>query len=109
MSDLEATFAILGLAVLTLVSRSFFLLSDKELALPGWARRALKYAPLAALVAICVPEIVLSQGALAATFKDARVAAAATAAGYYFWRRGILGTIITGMAVFLPLRLALGW
>ncbi len=109
MNDLAGAFAILGLAVLTLVSRSFFLLSDKELALPGWARRALKYAPLAALVAICVPEIVMSQGALVATFKDARLIAGAVAAGYYFWRRGILGTIITGMAVFLPLRLALGW
>lgn len=109
MNELEAVFAILGLAVLTLVSRSFFLLSDRELALPGWARRALKYAPLAALVAICVPEIVMSQGALVATCKDARLAGATVAAGYYFWRRGILGTIITGMAVFLPLRLVLGW
>jgi branched-subunit amino acid transport protein len=109
MNELEATFAILGLAVLTLVSRSFFLLSDRELALPGWARRALKYAPLAALVAICVPDIVMFQGALVATFKDARLAGATVAAGYYFWCRGILGTIITGMAVFLPLRLVLGW
>ena len=109
MNDLESAFAILGLAVLTLVSRSFFLLSDRELALPAWARRALKYAPLAALVAICVPEILMTQGALVSTLKDARLAAAAAAAGYYFWRRGILGTIITGMAVFLPLRLALGW
>jgi branched-subunit amino acid transport protein len=109
MNDLEATLAILGLAVLTLLSRSFFLLPDQELAMPGWAKRALKYAPLAALVAICVPEIVMAQGALITTVQDARLAGALAASGYYFWRRGILGTIVTGMAVFLPLRIALGW
>lgn len=109
MSELETAWAILGLGVMTLLSRSLFLLSDKNLSLPHWARRTLQYAPLAALVAICAPEIVMAQGALVTTLKDARVVAAAAAAGYYFWRRGILGTIITGMAVFLPLRLALGW
>ena len=29
-------------------------------------------------------------------------------AAYFRWRRGILGTILTGMAVLLPLRLGLG-
>jgi branched-subunit amino acid transport protein len=109
VNDLETVLAILGLAVLTLLSRSFFLLPDQELAMPGWAKRALKYAPLAALVAICVPEIVMTQGALITSAADARLAGAVAASGYYFWRRGILGTIVTGMAVFLPLRIALGW
>ena len=40
---------------------------------------------------------------------DARFYAAAAASVYFFWRRGILGTIVTGMAVLLPLRLGLGW
>ena len=30
------------------------------------------------------------------------------ATGYYFWRRGILGTIVVGMAVYLPLHIRLG-
>ena len=40
---------------------------------------------------------------------SARLPAALCAAGYYFWRRGILGTIIVGMAVYLPLHIGLGW
>ncbi|PSJ20543.1 branched-chain amino acid transporter, partial [Halomonas sp. ND22Bw] len=28
---------------------------------------------------------------------------------YYFWRRGVLGTMLVGMAVYLPLHLGLGW
>jgi branched-subunit amino acid transport protein len=105
----EAFLTILGLAAITLLSRSFFLLSDRELALPGWVQRGLRYAPLAALAAVVVPEIVMTQGHLIDTWKDARLFAAAASAAYYFWRRGILGTILTGMAVLVPLKLVLGW
>jgi branched-subunit amino acid transport protein len=51
----------------------------------------------------------MTQGRLIDTLLDARLFAALAAAGYYFWRRGILGTILAGMAVLLPLRLGLGW
>jgi branched-subunit amino acid transport protein len=56
-----------------------------------------------------VPEIVMAQGELIDTWKDARLYAAAAASAYFFWRRGILGTIVTGMAVLIPLKLGLGW
>ena len=51
----------------------------------------------------------MSQGALITTLQDARLPAVLCATGYYFWRRGILGTILVGMAVYLPLHLGLGW
>jgi hypothetical protein len=28
---------------------------------------------------------------------------------YYVWRRGVLGTMLAGLAVYLPLRVLLGW
>jgi hypothetical protein len=28
---------------------------------------------------------------------------------WFFWQRGVLGTIVAGMAVYLPLRIGLGW
>jgi branched-subunit amino acid transport protein len=74
-----------------------------------WLRQGLRYAPLAALAAVVVPEVVMTQGHLISSFKDARLYAAAAAAAYFFWRRGILGTIVTGTAVMLLLRLGLGW
>ena len=110
MSLGEFLLAIGGLTLITIVTRSFFLLSERELALPEWVKRGLRYAPLAALAAVVVPEIVMSQGRLVtAPWMDARFYAAAAASAYFFWRRGILGTILTGMAVLLPLRLGLGW
>jgi branched-subunit amino acid transport protein len=109
MGPWEATFAILGLAVITVVTRSFFFISDRELPIPAWVQQGLRFAPLAALAAVVVPEIVMTQGQLIDTWQDARLFAAAAALAYFFWRRGILGTILTGMAVLLPLKLGLGW
>jgi branched-subunit amino acid transport protein len=105
----EGVVAIVGLTVLTVVSRGFFFLSRREIPLPEGLRQALRYAPLAALAAVVAPEIVMTQGRLIDTLFDARIFAAVASAAYYFWRRGILGTIVVGMAVLLPLRLGLGW
>ena len=109
MSSLEAFFTILGLALVTVLTRSFLMLPERELPMPPWARRALKYAPLAALVAIIAPEVLMKNGVLIATPLDARLIGAAVAGAWFFFRRGILGTIVVGMAVFLPLRIGLGW
>ena len=106
---LESAIAILGLAVITVVSRSFFMLPERELPLPDWLKRGLKYAPLAALTAVIAPEILMTQGELINSVMDARIPAVLCATAYYFWRRGILGTIVIGMAVYLPLHIGWGW
>ncbi|HEY0819500.1 MAG TPA: AzlD domain-containing protein [Rhizobacter sp.] len=109
MNSGYALVTIVGLTVITVLTRGFFLISEKELVLPEWVKRGLRYAPLAALAAVVVPEIVMAQGELIDTWKDARIYAAMAASAYYFWRRGMLGTIVTGMAVLIPLKLGLGW
>jgi branched-subunit amino acid transport protein len=109
MTTIETVITILGLAVITLVTRAFFLIPDRDLPMPGWLREGLRYAPLAAMAAVVVPEIVTNQGTLIATWKDPRLYGAAAGAAYYFWRRGILGTIVCGTAVLLALKLLLGW
>jgi len=98
-----------GLAVVTVVARSFFFISSKSWQLPHWAQRGLQYAPIAALSAVVVPEIISVQGDLIRTWQDARLYAAFVGVVAYFWRRDVLITILAGMAVYLPLRLGLGW
>jgi branched-subunit amino acid transport protein len=100
---------IAALAVVTVVTRGFFFISERDWTLPRWAERGLQYAPIAALAAVVVPEVIADQGQLIDTWRDARLFAAVAGAGWFFWRGGVLGTIVTGMAVYLPLRLALGW
>jgi len=100
---------IAGLAVVTALTRGFFLAPDREIELPAWALQGLRYAPIAALVAVIAPEIVLTNGALLATWADSRIYAVLVASAYFWWRRGILGTILSGTAVLLVVKIGLGW
>jgi branched-subunit amino acid transport protein len=100
---------IAGLACITVLTRCFFFILDKPWALPAWAERALQYAPVAALAGVIAPEIVMQSGQFVATWRDARLFAAPAAALLFYWRRNVLLTIAGGMAMYLPLHLALGW
>ncbi len=108
-TGLWGVLAILGLAVVTVVTRNFFLFPEREVKIPDWLQRGLKVAPLAALAAVVVPEVIMTRGALIATWQDARLPAVAAATLYYVWRPGVLGPLLAGLAVFLPLRGWWGW
>ena len=108
-TDFWTLAVIVGLALVTVLTRSFFFISSKSWHLPHWAQRGLQYAPIAALSAVVVPEIITVQGVLITTWQDARVFAAVVGAAVFFWRRNVLLTIVTGMAVYLPVPLGRGW
>ncbi len=109
MSFWHSVLALAGLALITLLTRSFFLLPHREPELPDWLRRGLRYAPLAAMAAVLGPELVLRDGHLITTLADARLPAVVAGIAFYCWRHSILGTIAAGMAVYLPLHIGLGW
>ena len=101
--------AIAGLTVVSVVTRGFFMIPDREVPIPAWLREALRYAPLAALVAVLLPEIAMTDDHLIATWKDARIYATAMGVLVFGTTRNLLGTILAGSAVLLALRLGLGW
>ena len=107
--DPHTVVVILGLALVTVLARGFFLISSKPWSMPHWIQRGLQYAPIAALAAVVLPEVMTTQGHLVVTWQDARLYSAAAGAAAYFWREDVLVTIVVGMAVYLPLRVALGW
>jgi len=111
MLDLDpwTLLTILALGAVTVITRGFFFMSSRPWTLPHWAQRGLQYAPIAALAAVVAPEVVMSHGAFIDTWRDARLYATAAGAAWFIARRGVLGTIVCGMAVYLPLRLGLGW
>ena len=84
MDTWHTAIAIAGLAVITLLTRGFFLCPERELPLPGWLMQGLRYAPLAALVAVVAPEVVMTQGRLIDTWMDARLPAVLAATAYFF-------------------------
>jgi branched-subunit amino acid transport protein len=108
-TDSATLLTIACLTGITVLTRCFFFISNKPWSLPEWAARGLQYAPIAALAAVVIPELVMTQGLLIGTWQDARLFAAAAGAAWFFWRKGVLGTIVVGMAVYLPLHLGMGW
>ena len=101
--------AVLGLVALSALSRAFFFLTQAPIRLPEWAMQGLKYAPLAALAAIIAPEIILPGSGNAQVGLDPKWVAAAVAAAWAWWRKDMLSTIVLGMAVYLALKLGVGW
>jgi len=101
------------MACITVITRSFFFISDAPWTLPAWAQRGMQYAPIAALAAVVLPEIVMTRGIFIDSAADARIYGAIAGATYFFWRRGsgqaVLGTIVAGMLVYLPLHVGLHW
>lgn len=112
-TDLWTLGVIIGLTCVTVLTRCFFFMSNRPWHLPHWAQRGLQYAPIAALAAVVAPEVVMTQGQLISSWQDARIYATLVGAAYFFWRQGqgqaVLGTIVVGMTVYLPLHLGLGW
>lgn len=109
MTEGQTLLTIVGLALATLLTRGFLMVPRREWPLPAWLNRGLRHAPLAALVAVVVPEVLLRDGQWLSTWRDPQLLAAAAAIAWFFWRRSILGTIVAGTAVLLGLKLGWGW
>ena len=109
MDTFEILACIVGMGAVTLLCRAFFLLPQQELPMPRWLHEGLRYAPVAALAAVVAPEIVMTQGHLIHTWRDARIFGAIVGLGIHVWRRDLLSTIVGGTAVMLLLRFGLGW
>jgi branched-subunit amino acid transport protein len=109
VSPLEIFFTTLGMAAIALACRAFFLVPKEDLPMPLWLREGLRYAPVAALAAVVAPELVMTQGHLISTWRDARIFGALAGLAFYAWQRSLFGTILCGTGVMLALRFGLGW
>jgi branched-subunit amino acid transport protein len=109
MTTWETVVTIAGMALITLLTRGFFILPSRELPMPGWLREGLRFAPIGALAAVIAPELVMSQGRLIDSIADARLVGAAAAVAWFLWRRDMLSTIVVGTGVMLIFRMGLGW
>jgi len=107
--DLWSWITLIALGVVTVITRGFFFLSDKDWQLPHWAERGLQYAPIAALAAVVAPDVLMRNGHWITSWREPHLYAALVAVAWMRWRGGVLGAMVSGMAVYLPLHLGLGW
>lgn len=105
MKDWPLWLAVFALAGVTVLTRGVFLLPRREPRLPGWLASGLRHAPLAALMAVVVPELLRGSGsAPAAAWSDPRWLAVAVAVAWYCWRRDVTGPVVAGTLTLLALR-----
>lgn len=90
--------AILLLASTSLISRTGYVLFGHLLPLPESLQRALRYAPLAALTGIIVPELLPWDPTLG-PLVDLRLFAAVVATALFCWTRNSFLLIASGMVV----------
>ena len=95
---------IAGAALVSFFSRAIFVLPGSHLRLPATAERVLRYAPAAALMAIIVPDLAVTHGALSISIENPRLVAGLVAFALAAATRSILATIAGGMTVLLLLR-----
>ena len=96
---------VLGLCVVTFVTRSFFLLTPSSFVFPPLIQRALRFAPTAAITAVIAPEILLQGGHVDVTWHNKALIACIVASVVFLIRQSLLLTICVGMLVFTVLRL----
>ncbi|CAH2780620.1 MAG: Putative transmembrane protein [uncultured Caballeronia sp.] len=106
MSALQVWLAIIGMGLVTAVTRALFLIGGERMVLPPRVQRVLRYAPAAALAGVVVPDLLETPVGISLALSNHALWASAAGLAYYLWWHGMMGTIAVGMFVFTLLRLA---
>jgi len=110
MSDdtsMKIIYLIIGMIVMTFASRCFFIFLGDRIKISEWGLETIRYAPLAALIAILAPEIFLPVGASSIAEFNLRLpniwGGIAAIIAFYFTRK-MIPTLVIGMAVYTAAR-----
>ena len=97
--------AMIGLGVLTFLTRLSFIALLERWQAPLIVQRALRFVPVAVLTAIIIPELVLPNGVLDVQPANPRLLAGLAAALVAWKTKNVIWTIVVGMAIFWLLQL----
>lgn len=105
MTSTQIWLAILGMTLVTALTRALFLIGGERTVLPARVQRMLRYAPAAALAAVVLPDVLSTPAGLSFAPSNHEFYATLAGLAWYLVRRSMLGTIVVGMLVFTLLRL----
>ena len=105
MTDLQVWLVIAGVALITLLTRSSFLIMGNRVSLPERVQHGLRYAPVCALMALITPELFLIDGVINLSISNAKLIAGIAAGAVVLVTRSMIVTIVLGMLVFSAVRL----
>ena len=107
LTSLEISALLVGMGLVTLGTRGFFMFLGDRVRMPELILRSIRYAPLAAIVAILAPEIVMPNSATEISqfnWAIPQIWAGLAAFVTFTWLRSMLPTLIVGMLVYSVLR-----
>ena len=104
MSDLTFALAIAGLTLVTVGTRSSFLLIGERVSLPERIRHGLRYAPACALAALILPQLVLADQTLNLSLLNPRLDAALIAVVAMRATGSMLAAMSAGTVAFVLMR-----
>jgi len=105
MSELSLWLVIAGMAIISIITRSFFVVLGDRVPLPERVLLALRYAPACALVALVAPELVLNNGVVDLSSDNFKLIAGLAAIGTMLISRSMVITLAVGMGTYTLLRL----
>ncbi len=103
LGAIEIALLIIGMGLVTLLTRAFFVFLGERVQVSELVLRAVRYAPLAAIVGILAPELFLPVGATEIgqiQWNSPNIWGGITGFVVYFWTRQMLPTLVLGMVVF---------
>lgn len=111
MSEIYLWIAFFGLMLVTIITRSFFLLGGSRFDIPETIHEFLRYAPTAALIAIVLPEVLFIKDPASQLFQidiySPHLFGGVVAVIGYLITKNMLGTIFLGMMAFTAARFLL--
>jgi branched-subunit amino acid transport protein len=107
MTSTRIWLAILGMTVVTGLTRAFFLIGGERTVLPERVQRMLRYAPAAALAAVVLPDVLVTADGISFAPTNHEFYATLGGLGWYLLRRSMAETIVVGMLVYTGFRLFL--
>jgi branched-subunit amino acid transport protein len=97
--------AVVGLTIVTFVTRSLFFVLPPSVRIPPAVERALRFAPACALTAIIAPTMFARNGDVFISWHNHHMWALLAATAFFIWRRNLMWAMVVAMAVFTVLRL----
>ncbi|GAB2903699.1 AzlD domain-containing protein [Paraburkholderia jirisanensis] len=107
MTTTQIWLAILGMTLVTALTRAMFLLGGERTVLPERLQRMLRYAPAAALIAVVLPDVLVTDEGVSFALSNHDFYATLAGLVWFLVRRNMVQTIVVGMLVFTALRLLL--
>ncbi|MDQ7975760.1 AzlD domain-containing protein [Paraburkholderia sp. SARCC-3016] len=107
MTATQIWLTILGMTLVTALTRALFLIGGERTVLPERVQRMLRYAPAAALIAVVLPDVLVTDDGVSFALTNHDLYATLAGLLWYLLRRSMVETIMVGMLVFTALRLLL--